>query len=389
MRRPNNDKIRILLIIRWPLGGIRTYIRYIYRNFDPSKYYIIILAPDIPELRILLDDLKGFNVTYIHMNPEIRTVQFFNDIFKTIMMNKNFDLIHSHGLTAGVCAAIPSYLKRKKHIMTVHDVFNYEQFYGVLGRMKKILINMILPLIDIINPVSHDAKENLVQHIPMLKLIIKRIMVIPNGIEVERFIGTDKRDFRKELKISDDTFLIGFLGRFMSQKGFCYLIQALKLLYSKYDLKKKPLILAFGEGGFIREEMALIEKEGLEKCVFFLPFTPNVASAIKGLDVIAMPSLWEACGLLAMESMAAGIPLIATDVIGLREVLNDTPAKKIPPKDSCSLAEALFEEMVNPTKDIFQEFQAEAITRFDVKKRSEEIEAIMLDLLKQNKQTNN
>ena len=102
---------------------------------------------------------------------------------------------------------------------------------------------------------------------------------------------------------------------------------------------------------------------------------------LKGLDVVAMPSLWEACGLLAMEAMVAGVPLVGTDCVGLREVLRNTPAHVVPAKDSLALSEALMMEMRNPTTSRAREFAIEAAARFQVKNRAAEIEKLMLKYL--------
>ena len=89
-------------------------------------------------------------------------------------------------------------------------------------------------------------------------------------------------------------------------------------------------MLCFGWGGFIREEQVEIKRRGLENNFHFLPFQENPARAIRGVDVVVMPSLWEACPLLPMEVLVAGVPVIGTDCVGMREVLLDTPARVVP-----------------------------------------------------------
>ena len=82
------------------------------------------------------------------------------------------------------------------------------------------------------------------------------MIAIPNGIEVEPFLHAEERDLRGELGLPPETFLIGFLGRFMSQKGFRYLVDALEQV-KEHNLLKEPLLsLTFGQpdDGFIREE---------------------------------------------------------------------------------------------------------------------------------------
>lgn len=376
-----DHRYRILLVIRWPIGGIRTFMRYVYRYFDPSRYHFTILAPEGSELRVLLDDLKSLEVSYIPIKRSCSTSEFAKVVFRTVI-NGKYDLVHSHGLTAGICSILPSLISRSPHILTVHEALTGKDFEVFKGQLKKCALSLLLPFIEIIHSVSQDAQENLLDYVFSLKMFKRKLVVIPNGVEVERFLHTDRRDLRKELNLPNNTFLIGFLGRFMPEKGFVYLIDALDLLYRKYDLPKQPFVLTFGEeDGFIREGKKYVREKGIEKSVYFMPFAPNIAPTLKGLDIVVMPSLWEACGLLAMEAMVAGVPVIGTDCIGLRETLRDTPSVMVPAKNSAALADALLREMNCPSKRKAETFRKEAARRFDVTKQAKELERVTINLL--------
>jgi glycosyltransferase involved in cell wall biosynthesis len=208
------------------------------------------------------------------------------------------------------------------------------------------------------------------------------MVVIPNGINTDHFVNSDTRDLRKELMLTDDYFLIGFLGRFMSQKGFKYLVDAFQILLQKKGIQNKLLILAFGEGGFLDREKREIKRRRLNNYFKFLPFVENIAPSLKGLDLVVMPSLWEACGLLAMEALVAGVPLISTNCIGLREVVRNTPSRIVPPGDSESLASAIIEEMLNPTKVKAREFGQLAAERFDVEKSAIKLQKVINHFVK-------
>ncbi len=375
-------KFKALLVVRWPVGGIRTFIRYVYRNFDPEVWQFTILAPELDEVEVLLDDLSSIDVTYVPVQgmPNDGSSGFWKMFWCVAgeLLKGNYDLVHSHGFTSGMCTAIPAFVMRKRHLMTSHDVINKDQFTGAKGKLKKRTMGILFGMIDTIHSVSYDAQENLLANFPSLDRQKNKCIVIPNGIEIERFKSASPRDLRGELGVGGDVFLIGFLGRFMSQKGFRYLVGAIDLLRQDTSLPKQPLVLTFGDGGFIREEKQAIEERGLERYFRFMPFAANVAGTMKGLDVVAMPSLWEACGLLAMEAMVAGVPFIGTNCVGLREVLRNTPSKVVPVRDSTAFSEALFEEMKRPSTAKANEFAAEAARRFDIKQRAVELEKLIL-----------
>lgn len=359
-------KKRILLVVRWPVGGIRTFMSYVYRRFDPEQYHFAILGPKNHELDILAKDLDVLDIEIFKVSEYPTSSELFIAAARLILTGR-YDLVHSHGFTSGICAAIPAFLFCTPHIITSHDMLSSAQFKGFSGRMKKMFLGVALTLAHKIHSVSYDAKANLLEFYPMLAKKSDKCIVIPNAIESERFTNAVPRDLRGELELGEDVFLIGFLGRFMSLKGFVYLVDAIERLVQSGNMLKKPIVLGFGEGGFVREERAALSARGLEEYFRFLPFTTNVADVIKGVDLIVMPSLSEACGLLAMETLVAGTPIIASDCIGLREVVRDTPAYVVPSKDSKSLDEGIRHFMRTDMRQPFIDFAPKAAQRYDVK----------------------
>ncbi|MBS0168632.1 MAG: glycosyltransferase family 4 protein [Nitrospira sp.] len=376
------NKHRILLVVKHPVGGIRTFFRYVYTNIGSSNYDFTLIAPDLPETRLLLDDLKDLHLQYVPARPNASSRELFG-LVTTIVRGQSFGLIHSHGFTSAACTIMAALYRQIPHVLTCHDVFTPGQFVGLKGLIKRVALGAMLSMVDRIHCVSNDARANLLAYLPILKLFKHKVVTIFNGIEVEPFVNAERRDLKKELGLPSNTFLIGFMGRFMAQKGFRYLVDALEQLKRMDSLPGKPLVITFSQpDGFIREEQEQVKKRGLGDSILFLPFVPNVAATLKGLDIVAMPSLWEACGLLAMETMAAGTPIVGTDCIGLREVLRNTPAYIVPAKDGAALSEALALEMRAPTTARTREFSAEAATRFQVKDRAAEIEKLMRECLK-------
>ncbi|MDD2852253.1 MAG: glycosyltransferase family 4 protein [Desulfuromonadaceae bacterium] len=347
------------------MGGIRTFMRYVYRRFDPKQYHFTILGPDNSELNVLAADLEGLDFEIIKVSERPSAYELSIATVKLLMRGR-YDLVHSQGFTSGICAALPAFLFRTPHILTSHDVLSNAQFRGFSGRIKKIGMGAALSLVNTIHSVSHDAQANLLEFFPAFARKNGKCVVILNGIESDRFVNAVPRDLRSELGVGEDFFLIGFLGRFMAQKGFVYLVDAIEQLKKSGNLPKKPLVLTFGDGAFIREEKAAITARGLDEYFKFLPFTPNVASVIKGLDLVVMPSLWEACPLLPMEVLACGTPLLAFGCIGLREVAANTPTHLVPSKDLNAFINEIKLFMENDMRNIFADFAPLAVERYDV-----------------------
>jgi glycosyltransferase involved in cell wall biosynthesis len=378
-----SSRTHVLLVVRHPVGGIRTFLRYVYRCFDPSKYRFSVLGPEDPELDLLRADLGGLDIRWHSIAGPVSSARFAAAVFKEVLLGGPYDIVHSHGLSAGLCSAIPARLRARRHVVTLHDTFHEGMFQGMKGQGRRALINAAMPMFDAINLVTDAAAENLLQYVASSRWtrVRKRTIVVRNGIETSRFINAENRDLRRELGLDPDTFLIGFMGRFMSQKGFRYLLEAVEIVRDQYKPVPRPVILAFGQGGFIREEQMFVRHKEMERCCLFMPFVPDAAATMRGLDVVVMPSLWEACSLLPMEAMVAGTPVIGTDVIGLRETLRNSPAAMVPARDSQALALAIVEEIRNPSKQAFQAFRSEAANRFDVGRQADMIEHLYRGLL--------
>lgn len=359
----NKRKPRILVVVRWPVGGIKSYLSYVYTSEQFKGYEFDFLMPSMDGVEELQETLALENITFNVISGSVKS--FYWAIVKTILKSK-YDLVHSHGFTAGVVSVVPTKIASVKHIMTAHEVFTKKQFEGIKGRLKRSLMSILLSKIDLIQNVSEGAKSNICEYFPVLsRNKSKDMAVILNGIDSDKFKSGEIRDLRSELSLSEQ-YIIGFLGRFMSPKGFKYLILAMQQLIRDEGLGGKIKLVAFGSDGFVREDTQWVSDIGLKDHVVFLPETSQVAETLRGLDLLVMPSLWEACGLLAMEALVAGTPVIGSNCDGLDEVLEGTPAYKVKPKDIDGLAKAIKYHYQHNRVDDFKNYAAIAADRFNV-----------------------
>ncbi len=93
-----------------------------------------------------------------------------------------------------------------------------------------------------------------------------------------------------------------------------------------------------GWGAFIREYQAYIREKGLTEYFVFIEFQSDVRWILRQINLLAIPSFREAFGLVAVEGLVSGTPIIASNCIGLREVLKDTPARTFETGNSNALA---------------------------------------------------
>jgi glycosyltransferase involved in cell wall biosynthesis len=354
--------ISALLVVRWPVGGIRTYVRDLLRAdaFADVRFHVVL--PRCAEAESLMQEVTNPNVTWQLTEDSVAA------LLKTVFLLpglRSYSLIHSHGFTAAFIAALPSRLRRVPHLTTGHDVLVAGQLDGMKGFVWRRVLQSSLLSARKIHCVTHQARDNLIEFLPGLRLHADSIHVIQHGINVSHFVDSVARDLRTEIGVGAATRLIGFLGRFMSQKGFAVLVSAVGLLTGSAKVLPDFRIVVVSYGGFIREEQDRIAALGLSRYFVFLDFVKDAAPTLKGLDLLVMPSLWEASGLLAMESLVCGTPLIGTSCIGLRETIANTPALSVAPGDAAALATAIEQRLIDSGKTEAVQFAATAAGRFD------------------------
>jgi len=240
-----------------------------------------------------------------------------------------------------------------------------------VGRAKRWLLGRLIRQADALVAVSEDACQNHLEYLPSLRRGRCRVITILNGIDTDRFSSESPdpaMQLRDRIGIDKDVALLGFLGRFMEQKGFLILVDALDRLLA-CGVARPFHLAAFGSGDFVREYQDEVAwRPRLKNVISFFDPVPNAGPILCQLDLLVMPSLWEACPLLPMEAMAVGAPVLGSDCIGLREVLRGTPSKTAPAGDAEAWAETLCEAIASPWKDESQAYMSAARSRFDVER---------------------
>jgi glycosyltransferase involved in cell wall biosynthesis len=346
-----------------PGGGIRTFFRYVYAHSAFEDCEFTLIAPDYGLETYLSSFLP---VGRIRLVPSVSSKIDFIKQVRQLAKSDSFDLVHSHGFSAGLLTEFALTGIRTPHLMTGHDMFTAPLFAGLKGCLKRLVAGTLLRRMTAIHTVTEDAKKNILEFFPNLPE--NRVHPILHGIDAELFRSGETYDIRKEIGMTPDTPLIGFFGRFMGPKGFKILVDAMDHVKRHSTTPITPHVVTFGWGGFIREDYAYLVGLGLRDYFHQMPQTDNMPGALKSVDLVAMPSRWEACGLLAMEALAAGVPIVGSDCIGLREVLEGSPAQQVPAGDPIALANALVKEIQNmeQRRGQFQRYQPEAVDRFAI-----------------------
>lgn len=164
-----------------------------------------------------------------------------------------------------------------------------------------------------------------------------RVVVIPNGIDVAAIRARAELPLQPDLP--EDGRRVGFVGRLERVKGCEFFIGAAGILATTHP---EVRFVVAGTGSAEARIWALAKASPAADRIHFLGYMPNPAPLMAALDVLCVPSLSEASGLTAIEGLALGIPVVASAVGGLPDVVVDgSTGLLVPPGDSRALALAI------------------------------------------------
>lgn len=241
-------------------------------------------------------------------------------------------LIHAdlYGIPAAMLAGI-KVLVSSKHGYDDYD--HTSTFY----RANKFLSPRLNRVITISKALQ--AKVESAEGIPRSKMT-----TIYYGLDAEEYASARDKDFARTFYgIPEKTFLIGSVGRLVPVKGYETLLRAVSGIDRDFRL------LIMGEGPLRKRLEALASELGLALKVVFPGFSDHVSRILSGVDLFVLPTSGEGFGLVLLEAMAHGLPVVATDTMAIPEIVeHEKTGILVPPKDILSLRRALDRLMTSP-----------------------------------------
>jgi len=236
----------------------------------------------------------------------------------------NFQDAHSVAVGSGAASLA------KVPIRVISRRVNFPLKKNILSRRK------YTKNVDAIIAISDGVKNVLVGG----GIDAKLIRVIPDGIDFALYEDKTSKDYlRKELSFAPDDFLVGIVAQLSDDKGHEYLIQASKHLR---EHTPKIKIIIVGEGPLRLELNKQVEEIQGEDMVFFLGFREDILQILNSLDVFVLSSDHEGLGSIIMDAMACRLPVVATRVGGIPEVVDhQKTGLLVPPQRPKSLAKAI------------------------------------------------
>lgn len=246
-----------------------------------------------------------------------------------------YDLVHTHLLKANFIGGIAARLAGARLIGSRHND-------------EAILENKIVAFLHRQTSAWENKHVVLSRHVAgfftqRARLAPKKIAVVYYGLDPAKFDAAVRRDVRTELGIPENSKLVLMVARFVPQKDHATLLRAVAMLDENVHL------LLVGGGPTVDAVGELALRTAIAGRVHFLGRRNDVPSLMKSADVVTLTSNWEGFGLVLLEAYAARVPVVATAVSAIPEIVIDrVTGLLVPPADPAALAQALRDVLHDP-----------------------------------------
>jgi glycosyltransferase involved in cell wall biosynthesis len=370
----------LILITQSSFGGAQKYVFDLATGLDKNKYEVAVAAGGDGELfeRLKTADIQIFKRKCLKrpICPTCDIEAYFK--LKRLFREWQPDILHLNSSKVSILGSLAARNMPIKVIYTVHGSVFQPPFSSFLSNLFLRLEKWTAKYKHKIICVSDNDRRLWLKYnvAPTEKLV-----TIHNGIGPEPLFLPKEEARRKILENNyeklKDYKIVGFIGYFYPDKNLTTLIKSANLISNSPALKDKKIIFAIiGAGPQEAELKTLVKNLNLDEKVLFLGALPEAQRYLKAFDVFTQPSVKEGLPYTILQSMAAGTPIIASDVGGIPEMITDNfNGFLIKPHDAETLAERILQILENP--DLAQEFKKnslEKVKQFSLKKMIEQTE---------------
>ncbi len=322
------------------VGGVARSVAFFTEDLRRRGHRVLVVSPTFPKdheeqddeedvLRVpAIQNFKGSDFSVIIPMPFIISKKI-NDFQP--------DIIHSHHpYLLGDAALRAAYRRNLPLVFTHHTLYEKYTHYVPMDSeaMKRLAVLLSTSYANLCTQVVAPSQS-------IADLISQRgvkipIEVIPTGVDVDFFQSGNGKDFRRHHQIPSDAFVIGHLGRLAPEKNLEYLSHA--VIKALKEIHGELRFLVVGSGPSEKTIKELFRNNGLADRLVMAGKQggPDLAGAYRAMDLFVFSSKTETQGMVLAEAMAAGVPVIALDASGVREVVRDNHNGRLLPEDATS-----------------------------------------------------
>jgi glycosyltransferase involved in cell wall biosynthesis len=332
---------RVAEVLATSTGGVGTHLRSVLPALGRAGASLRVCGPQATE------DLFHFTAAGAAFRPVgisagLAPLADLRAVLALRRATAGADLVHAHGLRAGLVAAAARRLagaRSRPLVLTLHNAL--PEGGGPRRRVLQAAERATIRGADLVLAASGDLATN------ARRLGARDVRVAPVSAPPLPPATRRRSDVRRELGLDDDVRpLVVAVGRLHPQKGYDVLLDAVERWADDPRLRPAPPRVVIAGDGPLQQTLA--EQVGARRLpVTLLGRRTDVADLLHAADVCVLPSRWEARSLTAQEALRAGTPLVATRVGGIPELVG-TAAELVPPGDPAALADAVAAVLTDP-----------------------------------------
>jgi glycosyltransferase involved in cell wall biosynthesis len=255
--------------------------------------------------------------------------------------SSGYDILHAHLLLPEILlAGLPRHVARSRRLVTFHNI-GYDGWPPTtLRKRARVAAHRLLARrrFDRWTAVSAAAADSYRRH---LGLELVDVIPLPFVYDTRPSVPVDRARVLQEAGVDPEGFVLVQAGRLSEEKGHEYTLEALGLIAGH---PRKPHLLIVGSGGKAAALQRLVDETGLKKRVTFRPgmANPDLIRVFRAADCLVMSSLSEGFPLVLLEAMGSGLPVVASAVGGIPDMLDQGRAGRLyPVRNANAMAERL------------------------------------------------
>jgi glycosyltransferase involved in cell wall biosynthesis len=323
-------------------GGGERYLELLFDRLDRARYRALLICPE-PGPFVGRMQKHGVETHLVPLAPLFNPLALAR--LTRLLVRERVTILQTHGARANFYGRIAGRLAGVPVIIsTVHNSLKDYEVRPLKRWLYMYLLRLTLPLVHRIICVSDANRRDLIDEYPA---VAAKTQTVYNGVDPSAFPSQpDCQKVRQELGIRQGPLLVT-IARLTEQKGHCYLLQAFPDL-----LKTWPqLCCAFvGEGELQDTLQRMAIDLGVERACRFVGVREDIADILAAADLFVLPSLSEGFPFVLLEALAMGLPVVASRVNGVPELIeNHKTGLLVPARDPQALVAAIREVLSDPT----------------------------------------
>ena len=364
------------------MGGAERLMVPMLEHLSRSHFEPFVCALQSKEGNLMANEIRSLGVPVECL--DIKHLRDWDAVPRLVRYLKGIDadLVHTQLEAANILGNISSKLLHLPSVCTVHvmpslDVKTKTKLHQrVEWFALRHFCNHVLA-------VSEEARQ---YHIYISRTPAEQVTTLYNGIDLSTFLNFDRAReraaVRAELRIPPDASVLVTVAVLRPQKGIQFMIRALPAILAS---NPKAYYLVVGDGPHREALLEEARKAGVEKQVIFAGMRKDVSRMLAAADIFVLPTLTEALPTVLAEAMAARLPIVATSVGGIPEmIVNRLNGLLVEPEDLNGLARASNHLLTYPEKraDMAAEGWKVVNQKFSIERQVEQLKTLYLDQLK-------